>query len=90
MMDTLKKPLKGKDLGAFGLVSAPAKVPQRIDGCIMLPAVSVAIEKPISPAAIAELEPEDDPAASWCGFQGLRVRVTRLAMATSKQQERSR
>ncbi len=29
----------------------------------MLPPVSVAIEKPTSPAAIAEPEPDDEPAA---------------------------
>ncbi len=40
----------------------------------MLPPVSVAIEKPTSPAAVAEPEPDDEPAASKCGFQGLRVR----------------
>ena len=45
-------------------------MPQRIDGWIMLPPVSVAIEKPTSPAAIAEPEPDDEPAASRCGFQG--------------------
>src|SRR4029077_7833926 len=45
-------------------------VPQRIDGWIMLPPVPSAIEKPTSPAAIAEPEPDDEPAASKCGFQG--------------------
>ena len=40
----------------------------------MLPAVSVPMEKPTSPAAVAEPDPDDDPAASRWGFQGLRVR----------------
>ncbi len=43
-------------------------------GSVMLPAVSVPIEKPTSPAAVAEPGPEDEPAASRCGFQGVRVR----------------
>ena len=39
----------------------------------MLPAVSVAMEKPTSPEAAATADPDDEPAASWRGFHGLRV-----------------
>jgi hypothetical protein len=37
------------------------------------PPVSVPIEKATSPAAVAEPGPAEEPAASCCGFHGLRV-----------------
>src|SRR5579863_4322338 len=47
--------------------------PQTLQGVMRLPVVSVPIEKPTSPAAAATAGPDDEPAAFWRGFQGLRV-----------------
>src|SRR6478735_9770443 len=47
--------------------------PQTMLGPMRLPVVSVPIEKPTSPAAAATAGPDDEPAASLRGFQGLRV-----------------
>src|SRR5579872_4951035 len=47
-------------------------VPQRCEGDTMEPRVSVPMEKPTSPAAVAEAEPADDPDEPSSGFQGLR------------------
>src|ERR1041385_5852630 len=47
--------------------------PQTIEGPMRLPVVSVPIVKPTSPAAAATADPDDEPAASRRGFQGLRV-----------------
>ena len=48
-------------------------VPLRLEGPMMLPAVSVAMEKPTRPAAVADPDPDDDPAAPSLGFHGHRV-----------------
>src|SRR5207244_4370680 len=47
--------------------------PFRVDGLMIDPPVSVPIEKPTSPAAVAEPGPAEDPAASCCVFHGFRV-----------------
>ena len=46
----------------------------RVEGPMIDPPVSVPIEKPTSPAAVAEPGPADDPDASYSVFHGLRVR----------------
>src|SRR5882724_4434382 len=48
-------------------------VPQRWLGEVMDPNVSVPMEKPQSPAAVAEAEPALDPLDPSLRFQGLRV-----------------
>ena len=48
-------------------------MPQRWEGAVMEPRVSVPIEKAQSPAAVAEAEPALDPLDPSSGFQGLRV-----------------
>jgi hypothetical protein len=48
-------------------------VPQRCDGEVIEPSVSVPIEKAQSPAAVAEAEPALDPLEPSLRFQGLRV-----------------
>src|SRR3954454_24341860 len=47
--------------------------PQTMEGPMRLSVVSVPMEKPTSPAADATADPDDEPAASLRGFQGLRV-----------------
>ena len=48
-------------------------VPQRFDGLMIDPRVSVPMEKPHNPAAVAEAEPADEPdEPSWI-FQGFLV-----------------
>src|SRR5262245_63742214 len=54
------------------VVLSPA-APQTMEGPIRLPVVSVPMLNPTSPAAAATAGPDDEPAASWRGFQGLRV-----------------
>src|SRR5262245_46604568 len=49
-------------------------MPLRADGKITEPPVSVPIENPTRPAAVAAPGPADEPAASWLVFHGLRVR----------------
>ena len=48
-------------------------MPQRWDGAVMEPRVSVPIEKAQSPAAVAEAEPALDPLDPSSMFHGLRV-----------------
>src|SRR6478672_9237233 len=48
-------------------------MPLRVDGAITEPPVSVPIEKPTRPAAVAAPGPADEPAASSFVFHGLRV-----------------
>ena len=48
-------------------------VPQRCDGEVMEPSVSVPMEKPQSPAAVADAEPALEPLAPSTRFQGFRV-----------------
>src|SRR5688572_6605136 len=43
-------------------------------GEMIEPRVSVPIEKPTQPAAVAEPGPAEDPLEPPCGFHGLRVR----------------
>src|SRR5256885_14374784 len=47
--------------------------PFRVDGLMIDPPVSVPIEKPTRPAAVAAPGPADDPDASCSVFHGLRV-----------------
>src|SRR5256885_17088972 len=47
--------------------------PFRVDGLRIGPRVSVPIEKPTRPAAVAAPGPADDPDASCSVFHGLRV-----------------
>src|SRR5262245_34668511 len=47
--------------------------PLRVDGAMIDPPVSLPIEKPTRPAAVAAPGPADEPAASCCRFHGLRV-----------------
>src|SRR5438445_2429404 len=48
-------------------------IPFRVDGAMTDPPVSVPMEKPTSPAAVAEPGPADEPAASCSVFHGFRV-----------------
>ena len=48
-------------------------VPQRWQGEVIDPSVSVPIAKPHSPAAVAEADPALDPLAPSSRFHGLRV-----------------
>ena len=48
-------------------------VPQRCDGEVIEPSVSVPIENPQSPAEVAEAEPALDPLAPSFRLNGLRV-----------------
>ena len=45
----------------------------RVDGWMIDPPVSLPIEKPTSPAAVAEPGPADEPEASCSVFHGFRV-----------------
>jgi hypothetical protein len=49
-------------------------VPQRCDGEVMEPSVSVPIAKAHRPAAVAEADPAEDPLDPSFRFHGLRVR----------------
>src|SRR5437867_4179218 len=47
--------------------------PQRVQGEMMLPQVSVPIANPRRPAAVAAAEPAEEPLEPWSGFQGFLV-----------------
>src|SRR6185437_17005615 len=47
--------------------------PQRVDGDEIEPNVSVPIENPTSPAAVAQAGPADEPLDPCSGFHGFRV-----------------
>src|SRR5262249_45181126 len=59
------------------------RTPQTRQGETMLPSVSLPIEKPTSPAAVALAEPADEPDEPIFGFQGFLV--TRLPYQWSPQ-----
>src|SRR4051812_48320492 len=48
-------------------------VPHRVDGDEMDPRVSLPIENPTRPAAVAEAGPAEDPLDPWSTFQGFLV-----------------
>src|SRR5437867_6708404 len=48
-------------------------VPQTVDGDTMDPHVSVPIENPTSPAAVADAGPADEPLDPFVGFHGFLV-----------------
>src|SRR5882762_681963 len=48
-------------------------VPQRVDGEEIEPSVSLPIEKPTKPAAVADAGPADDPLEPWSTFHGFFV-----------------
>jgi hypothetical protein len=54
-------------------VGRSALMPQVLEGDVMEPWVSVPIEKPTSPAAVAEPGPADEPPEPLDGFQGFLV-----------------
>ena len=47
-------------------------VPQRFEGETIEPSVSVPMEKPTNPAAVADAEPAEEPEEPSSGFHGFR------------------
>jgi hypothetical protein len=54
-------------------VSRKPVTPQRCEGETIEPSVSVPIENPTRPAAVAEADPAEEPDEPSSGFHGLRV-----------------
>src|SRR5215212_4112720 len=59
--------------GTLPKVGRSPVVPHRVDGDEIEPRVSLPIENPTRPAAVAEAGPADDPLEPWSTFQGFFV-----------------
>src|SRR5688572_12778334 len=62
------------DFGTRPNVGRRPVVPQTVDGDEIEPSVSLPIEKPTRPAAVADAGPADEPLDPFSTFHGLRVR----------------